>query len=442
MADNTKQLSNVTIIDSDGKTTSAHFAADINNFIVYDNNGAENSVKDCVFGATNPGTFKPIKDTAGNITTDNSMWSKLDTKAQECYDILDKNKNFWNGLSTDSYQEPKAKVETVSKYLATGDQINQINFYGSDAITNPDILIEAQRPYPKDKLVTIGALEDFAKRIPTMGGLNHSLNEGSIAVGEYATDMPSGAAANSIAWNGLAQGAKSTAIHGMAYGSNGVAIHGIAGGANSIALGPDVYVGMDNGVGIGSNLNVDQSAVVLGRYNESLEKDREKERDIRFAVGVGTQKEAKTGLKLTVNNAYYTSGFRPTLYTDAFNAHGEWVATCAWSSGTLDQSGMNSFTIDQPLELWTKAMVCLNGVDASNSILTSQSIIIMPKDMRQPGNGVIWHSNRIDSNSTPAINVKSVSYDASSKEIAITLTLNVGQMTNIYYACELTGMAM
>jgi hypothetical protein len=51
-------------------------------------------------------------------------------------------------------------------------------------------------------------------------------------------------------------------------------------------------------------------------------------RGIRFAVGTGTSQQAKTGLKLTASNTYHASSLRPTLYTDAFNAHGEWVSTC------------------------------------------------------------------------------------------------------------------
>jgi hypothetical protein len=105
---------------------------------------------------------------------------------------------------------------------------------------------------------------------------------------------------------------------------------------------------------------------------------------------------------------------------------------------------MNSITIEQPLELWTKAIVCLNGVDETDSILASQSIVIMPKDMFSPGSGVIWHSNRIDSGSASAstINVTSVRYDDLNKKITINLSVSVGQMTKIYYACEFTGMAM
>jgi hypothetical protein len=175
-------------------------------------------------------------------------------KANECVKILNDNSPFWEGLSNEQYKEGE---EINLQYRATENDINALNFYGDDAIKDPEDLLDTPKPYPKDKLISLGALEDFAKRIPTMGGLNHSLGKGSIAVGTYSGGMPSGAAADSIAWNGLAQGAKSTAIHGMAYGDNGVAIHGIAGSSNAIAIGPNVNVSASNGVGIGSNLNVD-----------------------------------------------------------------------------------------------------------------------------------------------------------------------------------------
>lgn len=359
--------------------TEAPFAADIDDFIVYDDNGAANSVKDFVFGATNPGTFESIKDQTGKITTDNSMWSKLNTTTQECYKILDNNASFWNGLSQASYEET-----TNSTHLASGTEINKVNFYGDDVIT-----AEADRK----KLVSLGALEDFAKRIPTMGNAN-----------------------------GIALGKGSQAEQENSFAASG----GIAQYPNSIAIGPGTTTWKEG-------------QVTLGKYNEL-------DWNADLIIGIGDSTEnLKTGLKLIPNNAYHTSVLRPTLYTDAFNAHGEWVATCDWRSGVLTQStGMNSITIEQPLELWTKAIVCLNGVDATDSILASQSIIIMPKDMYSFGKGVIWHSNRIDSGSASAstINVTSVGYDDLNKKITINLSVSVGQMTNIYYACEFTGMAM
>lgn len=245
MADNTKQLSKITIIDNDGKTTSAHFAADINNFMVYDNNGAENSVKDSVFGATDPGTFKSIKDTAGNITKDNSMWSQLATKAQECYDILDKNKSFWDGLSKAEYTQPSdpdSPARVDGEYLASGDQINALHFYGEDAGDS----MEGQR----QKLISLGALEDFAKRIPTMGG-SHDIGQDHVAFGAEAE-----AASGSFAVYGEASGASSVAI-----GPNTKSK-----ATNQIAIGNATSCGsLDGQVVIGSNIKGDDtSSLIIG----------------------------------------------------------------------------------------------------------------------------------------------------------------------------------
>lgn len=354
--------------------TEVPFAADIDDFMVYTTEGTAHSVKDLVFGDTPPTDF----------VTNGDMWTQLKTQANKCQQILDNNASFWNGLSNENYQDPSEDGDAGSSYLVTGDDINNLNFYGNDYFNSLD---------NKDKLVSLGALEDFAKRIPTMGGVN-----------------------------GIALGTGSQAEQTNSFAVNG----GIAQYPNSVAIGPGTTTWKEG-------------QVTLGKYNEL-------NRNANFIIGIGDSTEnLKTGLALTPDNAYHTSTLRPTLYTDAFNAHGEWVATCDQRRGALTQeTGMNSIIIEQPLELWTKAIVCLNGVDENDSILTSQSITIMPRNMYSPGNGVIWHSNEIDSNSASAstINVTSVRYDNLNKKITINLSVSVGQMTQIYYACEFTGMAM
>lgn len=359
--------------------TEVPFAADIDDFIVYtDDEGTAHSVKDLVFGDTPPSDF----------ITKGDMWTQLKTQADACQKTLTDNASFWDGLSKAEYTQPSDPDSATSvngEYLASGDQINALRFYGEDAGDS----MEGER----EKLISLGALEDFAKRIPTMGNAN-----------------------------GIALGKGSKAEQTNSFAVSG----GIAQYPNSVAIGPGTTTWKEG-------------QVILGKYNEL-------DWNADLIIGIGDSAEnLKTGLKLIPNNAYHTSSLRPTLYTDAFNAHGEWVSTCDQRSGVLTQStGMNSVTIEQPLELWTKAMVCLNGVDATDSILASQSIIIMPKDMLSPGSGVIWHSQRIDSGSASAstINVTSVRYDNLNKKITINLSVSVGQMTQIYYACEFTGMAM
>lgn len=224
-------------LDEQGKPidvyTEAPFAADIDDFIVYDDNGAANSVKDFVFGATNPGTFESIKDQTGKITTDNSMWSKLNTTTQECYKILDNNKSFWNGLSQAEYiqpSDPDSAVSVNGEYLASGDQINALRFYGEDAGDS----MEGER----EKLVSLGALEDFAKRIPTMGDANGiALGKGSKAEQE-----------NSFAVSG-----------------------GIAQSSNSIAIGPGTEASVNNQTVIGQyNIPDVNASFILGAGTNSF----------------------------------------------------------------------------------------------------------------------------------------------------------------------------
>lgn len=293
MADNTKQLSKVTIIDSDGKTTSAHFAADINNFIAYDNNGAENSVKDCVFGATDPGTFKSIKDTAGNITTDNSMWSKLDTKARECYNILDNNKSFWDGLSKAHYKDPTDNDNYTMKYLATGDDVNKVSFYGNDIITDQS---------NKDKLISLGALEDFAKRVSTMGNPNNLAEGNGVAFGDKAK-----AASNSFAFSGDAEGSKTISFHSQTNQANNViafnsqvdsngavALNGQVWGVDGIAIKGEVSA--DKGIAIGPGTQASaNNQTVIGHYNIP-------DPNASFILGTGTSPyDRKNAMKVIKN---------------------------------------------------------------------------------------------------------------------------------------------
>lgn len=232
MADNKKQLSDITIAHSNGETTAAHFAADINNFMVYDDDGAESSVKDLVFGNTDPGTFKSTD------TADNSMWGQLNTKAQECYDILDKNKSFWNGLSKAGYEE-----KTSGTYLASGAEVGKVNFYGDDAIT---------AAADRKKLVSLGALEDFAKRVPIIGGNN--IGQGHVALNSKS----SATGINSFAVNG-----------GIAKGTNSIALNGGQAQANnSVAIGNGTYASQEG-------------QIVLGQYNAENE-------DAIFIIGTGT----------------------------------------------------------------------------------------------------------------------------------------------------------
>lgn len=234
MADNnTTQISKV-LIDTTGDgqgDKTAHFAADIDNFMVYDDDGAESSVKDLVFGNTDPGTFKSTE------TEDNSMWNKLNTKTQECYNILNNNKSFWNGLSNASYEET-----TDGAYLASGTEVDKVNFYGEDQITAAT---------DRKKLVPLGALEDFAKRIPTMGGY-HDIGQDHVALNP----------------NSSATGINSFAVNG-----------GQATQKNSIAIGPGTLAWAED-------------QVVLGQYNQL-------DTDAQIIIGTGTSEtNRRNGLKI------------------------------------------------------------------------------------------------------------------------------------------------
>lgn len=268
--------------------TEAPFAADIDDFMVYDDNGAANSVKDFVFGATNPDTFKSIKDTTGQITTDNSMWSKLDTKTKECYQVLDDNKSFWNGLSQASYEET-----TNGTYLASGTEVNIVNFYGEDKIT-----AEADRK----KLVSLGALEDFAKRVSTMGNPNNLTEGNGVAFGDKAK-----AASNSFAFSGDAEGSETTSFHsqtneannviafrsqvdsdgavaldGQVWGADGIAIKGVVSADKGIAIGPGTEASANN-------------QTVIGHYNIP-------DANASFILGTGTNSSNRNNAMKVINN--------------------------------------------------------------------------------------------------------------------------------------------
>lgn len=141
----TKQLSQVIIKHKDGDTT-AHFAADIDNLMVYETADATpHSVQELLFGSINP----------ADKFSEQSMWQQLDSKAQECVNILNNNATFWDGLSKEEYKEPE---NGNGDYLASGDEINEINFYGDSPIIDKE-----------EKLISLGALDRFAKQITTFG---------------------------------------------------------------------------------------------------------------------------------------------------------------------------------------------------------------------------------------------------------------------------------
>lgn len=325
-----KQLSQVTIKHTSGDTT-AHFAADIDDFMVYtDDKGTAHSVKKLVFGDTPPTDF----------VTKGNMWAQLKTQADRCQQTLDMNASFWNGLSNENYQDPSEDGDAGSSYLATGDDINNLHFYGSDYFDSAS----------KDKLVSLGALEDFAKRIPTMG------NTPTIVLGCNPEDLTSAT---------------------------------------------------------------------------------------RFAIGIGDANQKKTGLRLeqTPNEGY--SSMRPTLYTDGYVAHGETVATCAWANGSQERSSA-PIVINQPLELWTKAIIVLNGFNQDGNKCASQMVTIMPDN---PWNvsQVYWHcheTNLSASSSTIYIDISKVEYKNSQLILTLSVSTGNGYMTNIAYACEFAGIAM
>lgn len=420
MADNnTTQISKV-LIDTTGDgqgDKTAHFAADIDNFMVYTDTATAHSVKDLVFGDTPPSDF--IKN--------GDMWTQLKTQADRCVTTLTANASFWNGLSNENYQDPSEDGDAGSSYLATGDDINNLNFYGNDYFTSSD---------NKDKLVSLGALEDFAKRIPTMGAAN-TVGTNAISIGQQANGLPSKAAVNSIAVGGIAQGENSVAFNGQAKGKTSVALAGgQANATNGVAIGPNTEVNAFNGIGIGSNLRVNDAVVILGRYNAPFESMANTP---CFAVGVGTSDtNRKTGLILEATNSYAAGSLRPTLYTDAINVHGEWVSTCAWVQGTVTQN-MESLIISQPLKLWTKATVLLTGLDSAGIKVASQMITIMPYNMYS-AEGVHWYAHTVNSTSTRSIAVTNVVQTGSS--LIFTLSVSGLGGGSLKYSCEFTGMGM
>lgn len=184
--------------------TEVPFAADIDDFIVYtDDNGAAHSVKDLVFGDTPPSDF----------ITNGNMWKQLKAQTDACQKTLTDNASFWDGLSKASYAET-----TNGAYLASGVEVSKVNFYGEDTIT---------AEIDRKKLVSLGALEDFAKRVPTMGG-SHNIGQNHVALNP----------------DSQATGTNSFAVNG-----------GMATQENSVAIGPGTVVWAE-----------DQT--VLGQYNE------------------------------------------------------------------------------------------------------------------------------------------------------------------------------
>lgn len=215
--------------------TEAPFAADIDDFIVYtDDEGTAHSVKNLVFGDTPPSEF----------ITKGDMWAQLKTQADACQKTLTDNASFWDGLSKAEYTQPSDpdSAATVNgEYLASGDQINALRFYGEDAGDS----MEGER----EKLISLGALEDFAKRIPTMGDANGiALGKGSKAEQE-----------NSFAVSG-----------------------GIAQSSNSIAIGPGTEASVNN-------------QTVIGQYNIP-------DANASFILGTGTSPyDRKNAMKVIKN---------------------------------------------------------------------------------------------------------------------------------------------
>lgn len=130
--------------------TEAPFAADIDDFMVYTDTATAYSVKDLVFGKNKDGT--PVQPTD---FAQESMWVQLKTQADACQKTLTDNASFWDGLSKAEYKEPE---NGNGDYLASGDEINEIQFYGDSPIGDKE-----------EKLVSLGALDRFAKQITTFG---------------------------------------------------------------------------------------------------------------------------------------------------------------------------------------------------------------------------------------------------------------------------------
>lgn len=295
MADNTKQLSQVTITDNSGKTTSAHFAADIDDFMVYTTDATAHSVKKLVFGTTPPNEF----------ITKGDMWTQLKTQADACQKILTDNASFWDGLSKAHYKDPTDNDNYTMKYLATGDDVNKVSFYGNDIITDQS---------NKDKLVSLGALEDFAKQIPTMGNPNNLAEGNGVAFGDQAK-----AASNSFAFSGDAEGSNTISFHsqtneannviafrsqvdsdgavafdGQVWGADGIAIKGKVSADKGIAI--KGTVSADEGIAIGSGTEASvTNQTVIGHYNIP-------DPNASFILGTGTNTYNRKNAMKVVNN--------------------------------------------------------------------------------------------------------------------------------------------
>lgn len=288
MAD-TKQLSQATIINQDGEITTAHFAADIDNFIVYDKStGSAYTMKDLLFGNDKNG--QPVEPTDFAYE---SMWRQLEDKADRCIDILDQAKDFWNGLSEEEYKEPTENGESSAQYLATGDEVNKINFYGNDQFLDQNA---------KDKLISLGALEDLVKRIPTMGNPNNLAKENGVAFGDQAK-----AASNSFAFNGDAEGSNTISFHSQTNKANNViafnsqvdsngavALNGQVQGEDGIAI--KGMVSAEDGIAIGSGTEASaNNQTVIGHYNIP-------DPNASFILGTGTNTyNRKNAMKVIKN---------------------------------------------------------------------------------------------------------------------------------------------
>lgn len=133
-----------------------------------------------------------------------------------------------------------------------------------------------------NKVVTHEALEDFAKRIPTMGNPNNSVGLNGIAFGEEAVSGE-----NCFAFNGTATGKDSAAIHGKATGTNSVGLGGDASGQQSVAIGDLSEAALPNAIGIRGRAR-GQNSIALGANSST-------QRTGQIAIGHGAQCGAKAG---------------------------------------------------------------------------------------------------------------------------------------------------
>jgi hypothetical protein len=93
-------------------------------------------------------------------------------------------------------------------------------------------------------LISLGALEDFAKRIPTMGG-NHNIGKNQIALGEES----------------------------VAEGNYGFAVNAKATGAKSIAINSNISKGMYT-ISMGSGAEaIDDNTIAIGRGALAYDKE-------------------------------------------------------------------------------------------------------------------------------------------------------------------------